>query len=219
MTVLDAARTKKAGKTTDKYLHYFKAYQHHFKPIKHRELNLLEIGVQNGGGLWMWQKYFPNAQIYGIDIDPYCKRHEGDRVKVFTGSQGDPEFLRQVSEEVSGFSIVIDDGSHIMDHQLTSFSILFPLMRLKGIYVFEDLHTSYWPAFWSKSGKNTIQFLKDLVDDLNPWARRSPRAEKFVVQHTQTFRYSEKFITSMHFYDSMCFVYKDEVEPPKRVTI
>jgi len=219
MTVLDAARTKKVGKTTDKYMHYFKAYQHHFQPLKHRELNLLEIGVQNGGGLWMWQKYFPNAQIFGIDVDKYCKRHEGDRIRASIGSQGDPKFLRQVSEEAGGFDIVIDDGSHVMDDQITSFAVLFPLMRLGGIYVFEDLHTSYWPKFWSKSGANTINLLRDLIDDLCPWARRSPRAEKFAEKNPQTYRYTEQFITSMHFYDSMCFVYKDEVKPPKRVTI
>ena len=64
MSVLEAAHQKQHG-TSDKYLHYYAAYEFHFSSLKHAQITLLEIGVQNGGSLWTWRKYFANSRVFG----------------------------------------------------------------------------------------------------------------------------------------------------------
>ncbi len=64
MSVLEAAHQKAHG-TSDKYLHYYDAYEFHFSSLKNAEITLLEIGVQDGGSLWTWRKYFATAGSSG----------------------------------------------------------------------------------------------------------------------------------------------------------
>lgn len=136
---------------------YLQHYQEHFSALRKRSLNLLEIGVgdysdpaEGGSSLRMWKAYFPNARIFGMDV--YDKRGlEEDRIRILQGSQTDQRFLRRVVEEVGGFDIVIDDGSHINSHVIETFEMMFPLLRNPGIYAIEDAQTSYWPGFGGSS--------------------------------------------------------------------
>lgn len=136
---------------------YLQHYEHHFAPLRRKRLNLLEIGVggygnanEGGYSLRMWKAYFPHANIFGIDIYDK-KRFEEKRIKIFQGSQIDEHFVRKTVEEIGGVDIVIDDGSHINEHVIRTFQILFPLLRNPGIYVVEDTQTSYWPGFGGSS--------------------------------------------------------------------
>ena len=103
-------------------------------------IRILEIGVLDGRSLASWADYFPNAKVYGLDIDPDCVRFESGRTHIFTGGQTDSDLLARVRNEVpEGFDIIIDDGSHYVDHVITTFGELFPHLRPNGIYVVEDL--------------------------------------------------------------------------------
>lgn len=85
----------------------------------------------------MWKAYF----------DIYDKTyHDEKRIKTFRGSQTDAAFLKRVAEEIGTIDIIVDDGSHYNDHVITTFKILFPLLSPRGIYVVEDIQTSYWPG-------------------------------------------------------------------------
>jgi hypothetical protein len=118
-------------------------YEHHFCHLRNQPIRLLEIGVLDGRSLATWEQYFPEAKIYGLDIDPSCQRFEDARTKIFVGSQADPDFLRAVREDVpDGFDIIIDDGSHYVRHVKASFAGLFGHLRPSGIYVIEDLHVA-----------------------------------------------------------------------------
>lgn len=129
---------------------YARHYEHHFHHLRRSKINLLEIGIggyQNpkagGNSLRMWKAYFTKGHIFGIDI--YDKTyHDEKRIKTFKGSQIDEEFLKHVVTKIGGIDIVVDDGSHYNDHVIRSFKILFPLLSSSGIYVIEDLQTSYW---------------------------------------------------------------------------
>jgi hypothetical protein len=191
--------------------HYTKRYQHHFESLRRRKVRLLEIGVggyenpRNGGqSLRMWKAYFRKGRIFGIDI--YDKTyHDEYRIKTFQGSQVDEAFLRRVAAEIGPIDIVIDDGSHYNAHVITTFMILFPLLSAEGIYVIEDLQTSYWEdAHWGGSSDLTashtsMNFLKSLADGLN--------YEEFAGdQYAPT--YYDTHITSIHFYHNLAFIYK-----------
>ncbi len=84
--------------------------------------------------------------IFGIDLydKPQC---DEPRIKTFRGSQADPEFLRWAIDQIGTPDIIIDDGSHMNKHILVSFENLFPAVADNGIYVIEDLQTSYWHNF------------------------------------------------------------------------
>ncbi len=66
--------------------------------------------------------------------------------QVRIGSQDDPAFLRSVIDEMGSPDIILDDGSHVSDHQKISFETLWPLLKVGGLYVIEDLHTAYFPG-------------------------------------------------------------------------
>lgn len=129
---------------------------------------MLEIGVQTGASVRMWADYFPNAQIVGIDINPQCAQFASRRIQIITGSQDNPEIAKFFrSEYPDGFEIVIDDGSHVGEHQRASLDLFFPLVRPGGLYVIEDLHCSYSPKFLGNTDKSIMEVLKGLCDDVN----------------------------------------------------
>jgi demethylmacrocin O-methyltransferase len=104
----------------------------------------------------------------GIDICDKIRFRE-PRIDIRQCDQTDAEALRQLSAEYGGFDIVIDDGSHLNEHVIATFRVLFPLMRSNGIYAIEDTQTAYWPT-WGGGIDNphsSVAFLKSLTDGLN----------------------------------------------------
>lgn len=133
----------------ENYLH---VYERYFEARRAEPIKLLEIGVLFGWSLILWSRYFPYAQITGLDIDPTRKWKPNERIEIVTGDQANEETLTQVSSERGPFDIVIDDGSHYVPHAIASFNALFPLMPSRGIYVIEDTRCFYscacadWPG-------------------------------------------------------------------------
>ena len=199
---------------TDKIIgHYYtQHYYSHFKKMRYKKINLLEIGVggyknpkSGGDSLRMWKTYFPFAQIYGIDI--YDKKPlEEKRIKIFQGSQIDSKFLDDICKSAKSFDIIIDDGSHINEHVIETFKILFPKLNNGGIYVIEDTQTSYWEEFGGtskdlKNEKTMMNFFKHLTDGLNH--------KEFQIANYEP-GYFDKKIISIHFYHNLIFIYKGD---------
>lgn len=189
---------------------YTTHYETHFNKFRDAKIKLLEIGVggyeypdKGGKSLRMWKEYFKNGSIFGIDIHD---KHllEEDRIKTFRGSQIDAEFLKSVMSETGSADIIIDDGSHLNKHVITSFKILFPFLNTGGIYVIEDVQTSYWPnhggsSFNLKKSGTTINFFKHLTDCLN--------YEEFDNPYYKP-TYFDKHIVSINFYHNIIFIHK-----------
>ena len=220
MKFREAAENKKIGKT-HKLETYWKDYDFHFGQLdREKKYNILEIGVQNGGGLWTLKKYFPNASITGLDIAGGCKQYENkeDDVEVFIGSQSDTGLLEKIHKDRGPFDIIIDDGGHTMEQQKTSFSKLFPLINDNGIYVIEDLHTSYWPRhgggyYAYQNEEPMMNILKKISDkSTSRWASRHERAES--EKNIEELDYFDEHVESVHFHDSICFIYKKYRENP-----
>src|ERR1043166_1163616 len=108
-----------------KWSHYHDAQREEFarvaKPIK----TLLEIGVEGGGSLEMWNEMFPGTKIVGLDIDPRCKARKREGFVVEIGDQTDRAFLRGVVQRHGPFSIIVDDGGHWPFMQRTAFEELW----------------------------------------------------------------------------------------------
>jgi 23S rRNA U2552 (ribose-2'-O)-methylase RlmE/FtsJ len=200
---------KNQGNLIFKWMHYFEIYERHFSRFRNKEVHIVEIGVFHGGSLQMWRDYFgAKATIYGVDINSECKKFEDERIKILIGDQGDKSFLKALKEECPRIDILIDDGSHFMEHLKTTFEELFPHISENGIYLAEDLHTCYWSDFGGgyKNSNNFIEYTKNLIDHLTAWHSRDP----------ESFRVSDftRSAYSIHYYDSVVAIEKRKVEPP-----
>lgn len=132
-----------------KWHHYFKIYNRHFKRFIGRNPTILEIGIYKGGSLEMWNYYFDGkCQIYGIDIDKNCLNIpnvlEVDNINVTLGDQSNRDFWKEYLKDKPKFDIVIEDGGHTMSQQIVTYEELIDHVSDNGVYLCEDLHTSYW---------------------------------------------------------------------------
>jgi len=178
---------------TDKYgAHdYTPIYEELMSRFRGKPVCLLEIGVGGyqgglgGDSLLMWAAYFPKGMLYGMDIYDKTALSRG-RIKVLQCSQTDRPRLVEIGQAYGPFDFIIDDGSHHNSHQIESFKILWPFVKDHGIYIIEDVQTSYWPAFGGGhigSGdyaNSCMSYFKGLVDSVNcpeflePAGPRSP---------------------------------------------
>src|SRR5215212_3180411 len=160
------------GRLLYKWHHYFEIYHRHFQRFRGRSPVVLEIVVFQGGSLQMWREYFgAGAKIIRVDIDPRCRQFEDEATPILIGDQADAAFLAGVRKRFPRIDIVIDDGGHRMDQQIVSFGELFPHVQPNGVYLCEDLHTSYhekWDGGMRRPG-TFIEFSKVLIDALHGW--------------------------------------------------
>lgn len=106
---------------------------------------VFEIGVKNGGSLALWKQLFPDARIVGLDLKlSKVVRHDG--IVYVEGDQTDTALLEKIAAEHGPFGLVIDDGSHVGEHQLISLTALAPHVVPGGTYVIEDVHTALKPG-------------------------------------------------------------------------
>jgi hypothetical protein len=135
---------------------------------------MLEIGIASESSLKMWLDLFPNMHIYGIDIGFEDK---GERFTVFKADQSSSDDLDTIKEKITEpLYFINDDGSHIPEHQLLTFNKLFPKLEIGGVYIIEDVETSYWkkgsiygyPVHYGfRHPQSIIEIFKDVADAVN----------------------------------------------------
>jgi hypothetical protein len=197
------------GRLMTKWLHYFDIYERHFGHLVGKPVNMMEIGVYQGGSLQMWKHYFgKRANIYGVDILPQVKAFEEDRVHIHIGDQGDREFWRALRPNLPMLDVIIDDGGHLMMQQRVTFEEMYGMLSPNGIYLIEDLHTSYWPEYGGgyRNPDSFLEYTKIYIDKLNGWHSRDPGLGV------------DGFTTSawsMSYYDSVLVIEKRPREMPQ----
>ena len=192
-----------------KWMHYFKIYDRHFSSFRGKKITVLEFGVFQGGSLQMWKDYFgKNARIIGVDIDPKCKEFEEKQVEIYIGDQEDRDFLKKLVKKIGPIDIVIEDGGHTMSQQIVTFEEVYPQVINGGVFLIEDLHTSYWSEYGGGYRKNNtfVEYAKGLIDQLNSWHSRD----------NESFKVDEftKNTNSIHAYDSIIVFEKEHRDPP-----
>lgn len=194
---------KKYG--SDKFK-YSKWYEKHLETIINKKFTLIEFGVASGASLKAWKSFLPKANIIGVDINPSCKNFEEERIEVVIGDQTDVGTLETLPEA----EVIIDDGGHRMNQQIQTFQYMFPkLHKDGGIYVIEDLQTSFNPDYGGNEknkGGTALNYFKELVDDcmVHGKARDANRA-RFKEGELE---YYEHHINAIHFYNCICFIEK-----------
>lgn len=193
--------------------HYLEIYDELLADRQGRDLSFLEIGIYKGGSLPLWQGFLgPQSRLLFLDIDPACKALELPGTQVEIGDQADPAFLERVGAAYGPFDLIVDDCGHKMHQQITSFRHLWPRLRDRGMYIVEDVHTSYWPGFGGgfREPASFIEFAKDLIDRMHSWYTEDdvgfplhPLARE---------------IGGIRFYDSLVVIEKRLKEPPVALT-
>lgn len=192
---------------------YCRHYDKHFAHLRDKQIKIYEFGVggyefpdRGGGGLRMWDEYFnhPKTKIIGIDIhDKSGLKFDPRRVEILKGSQNDGDFLLRMFGYMGTPDIIIDDASHMNNLTIETFKHCFPWLKSGGIYVIEDIESSWWnehgfdgdPNVKNWGAQTTINMCRALLDIVN-----SKHNKVDVVQGME--------IESMHFYNNMVVIIK-----------
>lgn len=204
MNDLEAYFESNTGGLIHKWMHYFEIYERHLARYRGQDLVFMEFGVSQGGSLQMWKHYFgARARIIGVDVNPACKGLEEPQIEIRIGDQEDRGFLRALAREFPRVDVVLDDGGHTMPQQIHTFEELFPHVHENGVFLCEDVHTSYLRRFGGGLERRGtfIEFSKRLIDQLHAWHHSGDTVPAF----TRTAH-------GLHFYDGVVVIEKRKRE-------
>ncbi len=201
---------------SDKWENYLDIYQIYLEPIIGKNASILEIGVQNGGNLQILKKYLHNAKIYGIDINEDIRKEVLDKeIKTFCFDATKKNLISQNLKDLT-FDVIIDDASHISQDVIQTFEFMFSKVNPGGLYIIEDMHTSYWKEFNGgyKVASSQIEYFKNLVDLLNTYHIKADNVNNsndnnyFYNQLSDGQKEMLRWIRSITFYDSVAVITK-----------
>jgi hypothetical protein len=95
---------------------------------------------QPGASLKMWRDYFPNAMIFGADIDKDILFND-QRITTFYVDQLNSDSIKEMWGKINlnNFDIIIDDGMHTFESSRNFFLNSFDMLKEGGIYIIEDV--------------------------------------------------------------------------------
>ena len=179
---------------------YHEIYPRYIESLYNLEGGMVEIGLLGGASLNLWLELFPNMHIYGLDINPTKNIKENKRHTIIKADQSVQADLDNAMNKIKKpIWFINDDGSHVPEHQLLTFNTLFPKLNVGGIYIIEDIETSYWTnhglyGYKTRYGlghpKSIIEIFKKAIDGVNHRYVLNPPNEEVKYQkqfHSITF--------------------------------
>lgn len=200
---------------TDKITHhkYHEIYPTYIEKFYQTNGGIIEIGLEPQSGnasLSMWLELFPKMHIYGLDRG--TPNEFKDRYTILQCDQSDSEQLDKCTDNINHpIYFINDDGSHIPEHQLLTFNKLFPLLEVGGVYIIEDIETSYWTkgglyGYQTRYGKghekSIVEIFKQSIDGVNMEFSQSSEGQ---VEH-------QKEIGSITFAKNCIIITKRDIE-------
>ena len=188
---------------------YLRNYELLLGKFRNQSITLMELGVgpdwNKGASLRMWREYFSNAQIIGVDIRDSCRSEADDKIEIKIGDLGDIGFLRTLQNTEA--SVIIDDASHRWNHQILAICELYPTLRSGGIYIVEDVNTSFVPmdSQYGEVGEPSgYEFLRGIADKVTSYFKYDE--DKSV--YTEYQRYIAEKTAVISFSHSCCILVK-----------
>jgi len=139
-----------------------------------KDTSMIEIGM-SPSSIRIWLELFKDIHLYSLDI--YNENYESERVTSVCLDQSNKKDLSMFKKRnLKSVSLIIDDGSHIPEHQLLTFNEIFPILEVDGIYIIENIQTSYWTKrglygyttqYGYKDPKSIVEIFKNIVDCVN----------------------------------------------------
>lgn len=154
-------------------------YEEKFNELDFHPRTILEIGIKEGSSLRMWHSFFPKAIVIGVDINP---AFDIPGVITMQGDATDSVFFDRIRH--IPFDLIIDDGSHMTADQQKTFVLFSQLLTDDGIYILEDLHSSYIKSYVNSSIPTDV-FLKTYFFTAN-WKAEIFQKDKNVFHDSMT---------------------------------
>ena len=157
---------KDSKKFSLKWSSYFQVYEDIFLKYKNKKITFVEVGVANGGSLFIWKKFFgKKAKIIGIDANPNAKKMEKYGFKIYIGNQSDSKFWENFFKKEGNVDVVLDDGAHKNLHQISTVHYCLPYIKDGGKIVVEDTVTSYLKKEFNNPSKYSfINFCNLIIE-------------------------------------------------------
>lgn len=193
---------------------YLRKYAFFLEKFREKpDLKLLELGIgpdwNMGASLKVWLDFFhrDDFRIKMVDINQNATKFEGERVNVSIGDLGDESYVQSLSEDQ--FDIIIDDASHMWDHQILAIKTLFSSVAAGGVFIMEDIHTSFGnlrESFGSSDRIDTFEFLVSLTTLLAGKQKEHPIQNSLKKELVLTDLVKE--IESITFIEQSCIICK-----------
>ena len=196
---------------TDKshYHNFTSVYGEKLNHLKNENIRFLEVGIEHGHSLLMWNEYFKNATLYGADILDKSFL-DSNKIKTFIIDQENENDLMSLPNDLD---IILDDGGHTMIQQIVTLNRVFPHVKDGGVFLCEDTHTSYWKNWgggWN-SPKTFLYYAKELTDYIN----KEHLVPGYISKNS--LRIFKNELNSIAFYNSMVVFEKQTLKPFGRV--
>lgn len=144
---------------------YLNKYEFFLSKWKNKKFNMLELGVFKGASIKMWGEFLPNATVYAVDVDPETRQYTAGNRKVIIA---DLSLYQNVSELTAlKPEIIVDDASHMWRHQIMALLVLFDSLPHGGVYIVEDIETSfkgYECSFYNDASITCYDFLSAVAE-------------------------------------------------------
>lgn len=151
-----------------KYDSYFPVYEALLQKYIDREVTIVEVGVFNGGSLFMWRQFFgPKARIIGIDLNPDAREWEKHGFEIYIGDQSSEKFWTDLFQKIGKVDVLIDDGGHTNRQQIVTSHYAIQNINDGGLLIVEDVHTNYFREFGNPSRYSFVNFAHRIVDGVN----------------------------------------------------
>ena len=166
---------KDGGTDKDTFHSYIELYEQLLAPFVDKAITLVEIGIQYGGSMLLWQDYLPEAVFIFVDnvnsIHPKILDHlDRDRLCIlFQDAYNDigAEEVNNIAEmgASGGIDFIIDDGPHTLQSQIDFLRLYLPLLNKGGIALIEDVQDVQWFAsLEAEAEKADSEFTFERVD-------------------------------------------------------
>lgn len=151
-----------------KYDNYFLVYEALLAKYVGKEVVIVEVGVFNGGSLFMWREFFGHsARIIGIDLNPDAREWEKHGFEIYIGDQSSDTFWTELFHKIGKVDVLIDDGGHTNRQQIVTSHYAIQNINDGGVLIVEDVHTNYFREFGNPSRYSFVNFAHRIVDGVN----------------------------------------------------
>jgi hypothetical protein len=150
-----------------KVSNYFHIYNELFQHLRGTECTFVEIGILEGGSLFMWRKWLGDkARIIGIDLNPDALKWNQHGFEIYIGDQGDPAFWQELLPKIGQFDVLLDDGGHQSFQQIVTTTEAIKHANKDCLIVVEDTITSFMKSFSNHGDKSFQKFAYSASDCL-----------------------------------------------------
>jgi len=188
-------------------------YDFFLKHLRTEPIRLLELGLGHGTSAKTWREYFPNATIVMGDCNKeYVDKTPEGCIGVLC-DQDFQETMIKLCADYGPFDIVIDDAGHQMFQQQRTFVNIFPHVNPNGIYIIEDLFTSFLLTSMKEFGEiSTVDFLCSMVDSVM-WNGLSNCEQKTKLLEKYSITKTMKLIDAMFFIYNAAIIIRSGTTP------